>query len=600
MDQERAVYKRYKMASFVKQESLCCPTSYNSEYLKIIPQEIIEKDYGCGDPSRYVLKGETVLDLGSGGGKLCYIIAQIVGKEGKVIGVDMNSDMLALARKYEDVVAQKLGYKNFEFKRARIQNLKLDLEKLSDYISKNPINSLEDYLNVEFISKELEKESPLIEDESIDVIVSNCVLNLVRDEEKRQLFSELFRVLKKNGRAVISDIVSDKTVPDYMKQDAELWSGCISGAMKEEDFIKAFKEAGFKNVEIIKKDNNPWRVIDGINFYSVTVAAYKGDKKVRYYSCCGNDIVYTDFTERLKSVDSEVVKDKIQVVQINVGGLCNQSCKHCHISAGPEDKRVMERDVMDRIVNLLKNSSVDVADITGGAPELNPHISYLLRMVKPLVKRVIFRTNLTALMENEELITEISDRKVALFASLPSLNKEETDRQRGIGVFEKSINMLKKLNSAGFGTDYDLVIVHNPVDLNLPDECEAEEMKRRLKEEHNILCNSLIFIANAPIGNFKRQLEKELLYDQYFLNLVANFNRETIKNLMCVNLVNIGYDGHIYDCDFNNAAGIASGHINEIETFEILKGQAIKKAEHCYVCTAKKGSSCFGSLARCQ
>ncbi|MCX7991493.1 MAG: methyltransferase domain-containing protein, partial [Proteobacteria bacterium] len=210
MDQERMVYERYKRASEKKEESLCCPTSYNRKYLDIIPEEIIEKDYGCGDPSKYILEGETVLDLGSGGGKLVYIIAQVVGSQGKVIGVDMNKDMISLAKRYENIMTERLGYKNFEFKRGRIQNLKLDLDKLDTFLKKKPVFNVEDYLSLDFAIKEMEDESPLVPDNDIDVVVSNCVLNLVRDDEKLDLFKEIFRVLKKDGRAIISDIVSDK------------------------------------------------------------------------------------------------------------------------------------------------------------------------------------------------------------------------------------------------------------------------------------------------------------------------------------------------------------------------------------------------------
>ncbi len=596
MDKERMVYERYKRASQYKDESLCCPVTYPEKYLKIIPQEIIEKDYGCGDPSQYVMEGETVLDLGSGGGKLCYILAQAVGKKGKVIGVDMNGEMLSLARKYEDDVAGKLGYKNFEFKRGRIQNLKLDLEKLDAYIRQKPINTLDDYFELEFKIKELEEEEPLIKDKSIDVVVSNCVLNLVRDEDKKLLFKEIYRVLKQGGRAVISDIVSDKDVPDYMKKDPELWSGCISGAMEEVDFIKAFKEAGFKTVKVLKKDSQPWRTIDGISFYSITVSAYKGSEKVKYKSCCGKSFIDLSFQEKIKSIGYVLKKEEIKTVQINVGGLCNQSCSHCHISAGPDDKRMMKKEVMEQILALIKESSVNTIDITGGAPELNPHIDFLIESSKRIVPKIIFRTNLTALFNNDWLITLLRDKRIALFASLPSIYKEELDSQRGYGVYEKSIGMLKRLNEFGFGKEYELNIVYNPVLPQLPDESILNIYEKTLKTAFGIQYNNLIIITNAPVGRYEKFLRESGNYEDYMALLKVSFNEKNLEKLMCKNLVNFGYDGSIYDCDFNNALCLKVAHVDNIKSLKQLVNKRIVTKEHCYACVAQKGSSCFGSL----
>jgi arsenite methyltransferase len=596
MDKERVVYERYKRASKQVEKSLCCPVTYSDKYLKIIPQEIIEKDYGCGDPSQYVIEGETVLDLGSGGGKLCFILAQVVGKNGWVIGVDMNSDMLSLARKYENEVAKKLGYKNFEFKRGRIQNLKLDLEKLDAYIRLHPINTLDDYLELEFKIKELEEEEPLIKDKTVDVVVSNCVLNLIRDEDKKQLFREIFRVLKDDGRAVISDIVSDKEVPDYMKNDPELWSGCISGAMKEEHFIKAFKEAGFKTVRILKKDSQPWRTIDGINFYSITVSAFKSSEKLKYKSCCGKSFIDLSFQEKVKSMGYVLKKDEIKTVQINVGGLCNQSCTHCHISAGPDDNRIMNKEVMEKILSLIKDSTVNTIDITGGAPELNPYIDFLIESSKRIVPKIIFRTNLTALFNNDWLITLLRDKRISLFASLPSIYKEELDLQRGYGVYEKSIKMLKRLNEFGFGKEYELNIVYNPVLPQLPDQSMLSVFEKTLKNEFNIQYNNLIMITNTPIGKYEKFLKESGNYEDYMSLLKVSFNEKNLEKLMCRNLINVDYDGNIYDCDFNNALRLKIAHVNKLKSLKQLVNKKIVTKEHCYACTAQKGSSCFGSL----
>jgi arsenite methyltransferase len=273
---ESAVKSRYAAAAKSPEAALCCPVGYNKDLLKIVPQEVIEKDYGCGDPSKYVKPGETVLDLGSGTGKICFIAAQVVGAKGRVIGVDMTDDMLDVARRNAPVVAERLGYANTEFRKGRIQDLGLDLEILDAELEKNPIANANTFLRAQELAADLRINHPLVETESVDVVVSNCVLNLVQSQDKPQLFQEIFRVLRKGARAVISDIVSDEDVPDAMQQDATLWSGCISGALREDLFLKAFEDAGFYGIRLLKRDVQPWQTVQGIEFRSVTVEAFKG------------------------------------------------------------------------------------------------------------------------------------------------------------------------------------------------------------------------------------------------------------------------------------------------------------------------------------
>ena len=275
-DVEIAVRERYGAAAQLKEEALCCPVEYDPQYLRVLPDEIVERDYGCGDPSRFVRSGETVLDLGSGGGKICYIASQIVGEKGSVIGVDTNIEMLALANKYRTEMAQKTGFANTEFRYGRIQDLKLDLSLVDEYLRENPIKTAGDFSAYESFVNKIKEEKPLIEDDSIDVILSNCVLNLVRAEDKEQMFAEMFRVVKKGGRVAISDIVADEDVPASLQNDPVLWSGCISGAYREDLFLEAFERAGFYGMEMVKRDEKPWRVVEGIEFRSVTVLAYKG------------------------------------------------------------------------------------------------------------------------------------------------------------------------------------------------------------------------------------------------------------------------------------------------------------------------------------
>jgi arsenite methyltransferase len=273
---ETVVRHRYAVGAKERADKLCCPVEYESEYLKVIPQEVIERDYGCGDPSRHLHESETVLDLGSGTGKICFIAAQIVGPGGKVIGVDMTDEMLEVARRNAPIVAERIGYANVEFRKGRIQDLALDLELLDRQLRNNPIADAASFLAADEIAAELRMKHPLITSDSVDVVVSSCVLNLVEPKSKRQLFDEIFRVLKKGGRAVIADIVSDEEVPEEMQNDPELWSGCISGAFTEEGFLATFEQAGFYGIQILKRDVNPWRTVQGIEFRSVTVEAFKG------------------------------------------------------------------------------------------------------------------------------------------------------------------------------------------------------------------------------------------------------------------------------------------------------------------------------------
>src|SRR5215467_950276 len=275
-NKETIVRQRYADGAKQRADKLCCPVEYESEYLKVIPQEVIERDYGCGDPSRYLREGETVVDLGSGTGKICFVAAQIVGPKGKVVGVDMTDEMLEVARRNAPIVAERIGYANVEFRKGRIQDLALDLELLDQQLKQNPIADAASFLAADELAEELRCKHPLIASDSVDVVVSNCVLNLVEPKSKRQLFDEIFRVLKKGGRAVISDIVSDEEVPQEMQNDPELWTGCISGALTEEGFLAAFENAGFYGIQILKRDVDPWRTVQGIEFRSVTIEAFKG------------------------------------------------------------------------------------------------------------------------------------------------------------------------------------------------------------------------------------------------------------------------------------------------------------------------------------
>ena len=272
---EEAVKERYSAASEQQEQALCCPVNYDSSLLEILPQELIDRDYGCGDPSKYVSAGETVLDLGSGGGKICYIASQIVGENGSVIGVDMNDDMLALAHQFKTEITEKIGYDNVKFHKGRIQDLATDLGQVEELLSNSKISNVNDWLDLNQKIRQESRDSPMIASDSIDVVLSNCVLNLVDPSDRIQMIQEIHRVLKPGGRAVISDIVSDEMVPQHLKDDPELWSGCISGAFLENEFLAVFEENGFYGVEILARQTEPWVTVEGIEFRSMTVRAYK-------------------------------------------------------------------------------------------------------------------------------------------------------------------------------------------------------------------------------------------------------------------------------------------------------------------------------------
>jgi ubiquinone/menaquinone biosynthesis C-methylase UbiE len=302
---EQVVQARYTAGAQQAEAALCCPATYDSRYLAILPQEILDKDYGCGDPSPYLRPGETVLDLGCGAGKICYIAAQIVGPSGRVIGIDMTPAMLAVAEKYRHHIGEQLGFHNVEFRRGRIQDLRTDLQTIEAYLQRHPVASVQDMQDFEAFWAEQRATCPLVADESVDVVVSNCVLNLVRDEDKPQLFAEMFRVLCNGGRAVISDIVSDEPVPPHLKNDPELWSGCISGAMQEHQFIAAFAAAGFYGMHLLKRDEQPWRTVEGIEFRSVTLAAYKGKQGPCWD--CNQAVIYKGPWSEVKDDDGHTL-----------------------------------------------------------------------------------------------------------------------------------------------------------------------------------------------------------------------------------------------------------------------------------------------------
>ena len=255
LDQTSAVDARYGAAAQEQEACLCTPVAFNPKWLEVIPADVVERDYGCGDPTRWVETGDTVLDLGSGSGKNAFICAQVVGATGAVIGVDRNAEMLELSRGAAPVVADRIGYSNVTFLEGAIEAL--DAPGVGG--------------------------DPLVADASVDVVLSNCVLNLVNPSARDRLLDNIRRVLAPGGRVAISDIVCDQPVPLHLQQDADLWSGCISGAWEEQAFLDAFRSLGFEQVAYADRSVEPWKVVEGIAFRAVTlVGVLPGSRG----SCC--------------------------------------------------------------------------------------------------------------------------------------------------------------------------------------------------------------------------------------------------------------------------------------------------------------------------
>ncbi len=314
-----------------------------------------------------------------------------------------------------------------------------------------------------------------------------------------------------------------------------------------------------------------------------------------------------NFSDALARHNLDVRRQSLQTLQVNLGKLCNQACSHCHVEAGPLRTENMERRTIDRLLSLIENCpEMQTVDVTGGAPELNPHFRYFVSELRALGKEVIDRCNLTVLFEpgQEDLPEFLRAQGVQIVASLPCYARENVDRQRGSGVFDKSVRAMQTLNGLGFGradSGLSLNLVFNPQGATLPPEQgELErDYKIRLREDFGIEFNRLFAIANMPVKRFADALEREGRWEEYMQTLIDNFNPTAAEDVMCAALVSIGWDGKIFDCDFNQMLEIPhdgkAKSIWDIEGLEELTG-SIAFDNHCYGCTAGAGSSCSGSL----
>lgn len=298
----------------------------------------------------------------------------------------------------------------------------------------------------------------------------------------------------------------------------------------------------------------------------------------------------------------------IEIFQVNVGYMCNQTCKHCHVDAGPDRKEIMTRETMQYCLEALAGSDIKTVDLTGGAPEMNPDFRWFVEKIRELGKHVMVRSNLTILTVNKKyrkLPQFFAEQGVEVISSLPYYLKRNTDRQRGEGVFEKSIEALRMLNEVGYGkkeTDLILDLVYNPVGAFLPPDQNQvkQDYKRELKRRYDLEFNNLYTITNMPISRFLEFLLISGNYEEYMEKLVTSFNPAAAQGVMCRNTISISWDGSIYDCDFNQMLEIpveksSPQHVRDFDEYR-LNDRNIMIDQHCYGCTAGAGSSCGGAI----
>jgi len=300
----------------------------------------------------------------------------------------------------------------------------------------------------------------------------------------------------------------------------------------------------------------------------------------------------------------------LQTLQVNVGKLCNQTCKHCHVDAGPERDEVMTRATFEACLDALRRFEVDTLDVTGGAPEMNPHFRWFVAQARPLVRRLMVRCNLTILVAGKrflDLPAFFRAQRVHVVSSLPYYEAKFTDRQRGEGVFERSLKALRLLNAEGYaqpGTGLELDLVYNPAGAFLPASQAALEadFKRELKSRHGIDFDRLYVLTNLPISRFLEYLERSGNLEDYLERLVSAYNPAAAEGVMCRTTLSVGWDGALYDCDFNQMLelGLAPGSPQHIRDFDAaaLARRSIRTGQHCYGCTAGAGSSCGGETVR--
>ncbi len=320
-----------------------------------------------------------------------------------------------------------------------------------------------------------------------------------------------------------------------------------------------------------------------------------------------------NFAEVLQNHHLSLQREQTRILQMNVGKKCNQTCAHCHVNAGPKRKEIMTRETMQRVLNWLSETQIPIVDITGGAPELNPHFRFLVKEIKQLspARHIIDRCNLTIFSEDgqENLAEFLAENEIEITASLPCYSEDNVDAQRGNGVFEKSILALQKLNALGYGKSENLILnlVFNPIGAHLPaPQSDLErDYKRELQKKYGIFFNSLFTVTNMPIARFATHLRQSGLWNDYQDLLVQAFNPAAVSGLMCRDTLSISWRGEVYDCDFNQMLqmqwyDLETTTETPLYLWDItpaqIAGRGIQTANHCFGCTAGAGSGCGGAL----
>lgn len=652
-------------------DACCCATAAPPKYvidaLENIDDEVIARFYGCGSPIPMGLEGATVLDLGCGTGRDVYIASQLVGPDGLVIGVDMTPSQLEFARRHEDGHMRRFGY---------------------------------EHSNVRFIEGFIE-DMVDVPDESVDLVISNCVVNL--SPFKRQLFKEIFRVLKPGGELYFSDVFSDRRVPDGFYDDPILRGECLSGAMYIEDFRRMLADFGvnaFYDVAVEELHLGDFRIqtkLGCIGFYSHTVRAIKSadledreenyGQTAEYLGTLPENKRYFDLSDEVRlikgrpvaisgnmatmlvqsryaphfrvtprgahlgifdyeraqhalaiargksSVDLEELEARhdrlgiepfadrvhdrdllqtsaMRTMQVNVGYRCNLACTHCYLECSPKNTETMSRETMEAVLRAFAAGGYGTLDITGGSPEMNPHLEWFIEEGSRIADEVIVRTNLAILGETEYAhFKDVYVRnKVKLVTSLPYYDEGVCDDQRGRGVFRRVINQLRDLNGRGYGRNPDLVIdlVYNVDGPFLPpDQGDLKDFyAHQLKRAQGVDFNGLYAFNNFTLGRFAKKLDRAGKMDYYLQLLADNYNGAVVAHMMCRNQVNVDWDGVLYDCECNHVLDlpIMTGGpdarpmtIRDI-TAAPLQVRNVRTNPICYSCAAGCGSSCGGSL----
>lgn len=702
-DQVREYYGRILAGSDdLKTNATCCttdaPPKYVRDVMPLIADEVMERFYGCGSPIPPALEGCTVVDLGCGVGRDVYVLSKLVGPTGRVIGVDMTASQLEVARRHQAEMVERFGFatSNVEFRQGYIE----DLAELG------------------------------IADESVDLVVSNCVINLTPFKE--QVLGEVYRVLKPGGELYFSDVFCDRRMPDELRDDPVLRGECLGGALYLEDFRRMMARLGWASwlctaVDDVHVSDLALETKLGFTgFTSRTVRAIKATgledrhenwgqtarylgtipEMPRYFdltdeirlikgrpvAVSGNmaemlaqsrygrhfeisprgahrgafdftraqdavearrgkkavDLAYLDealarigapsFAERVNAPAVLTAPEGTGTLQANITYACNLACRHCYLECSPRSEERMDRATMEAVLDAYEAGGFHTLDVTGGSPELHPDFPWFLaeagRRVRERGGKLIVRTNLTLLdqPEHAHYLDDYAAAGATLTASLPYYDSSAADAQRGRGVFERAMRVIKELNVRGYGlagaraaiaNDADADAEERPQALTLdlvynvsgpflppPQDLLADLYREELARREGIAFDDLFAFNNWPLGRFAHDLLDANLFDDYLRLLVESFNALAVQRMMCRDQVNVDVDGRLYDCEVNHVLELPiqlpvdpsdpDGPTRDATVADLARGplpaRTLRTNPVCYSCAAGFGSSCGGSL----